>query len=102
MSAYSILKTKKARRAFIREKVGTETVWALRGLSRIYANQTADEQSSATTRNHNGVGFTSVDAEILTSFAQQVEQRGSLTPKQMHILFAKMPKYTNQLERMSN
>lgn len=81
----------------------------IRGLLLIYARQTADEQASETTKLDNGKGFTGVDAEILTSFAKQVErhiatpkdQRRFATPLsprgQMPILRRKMKKYATQL-----
>jgi hypothetical protein len=101
MTDFYELDTKKARIAHIREQLGTSAAWALRGLVRIYANQTADEQAVGTTKHHNDIGFTGADAEILTSFAQQYERRGSLSPKQMGLLFKKMPKYAKQLESVS-
>lgn len=101
MTKFTELTTKKDRIAFIRKQLGSSGTWALRGLVRIYANQTADEQHDGTTRHHNNIGFTGADAEILTSFAQQYQQRGSLSVKQMGLLFKKMPKYAGQLEKVS-
>lgn len=42
---------------------------------------------------NNGIGFVHVDSEIITSFAKQFEERGSLSEKQLEILYKKMPKY---------
>lgn len=98
MTDFYDLETKKARIAHIREQIATKPAWALRALSVIYANQTADEQATQQTKHENGIGFTGADAEILTSFAQQYERRGSLSPKQMTILHKRMPKYAKQLE----
>lgn len=97
MTKYADLKTKKARMAHIREMVGSHDGWALRALAVIYARQTADEQASGDTRYHNTVGFTGADAEILSSFAQQVEAGRTLSEKQMTLLRKKMPKYARQL-----
>ena len=94
---YANLTTKKARVAYIREMVGTNASWAIRALTRIYAAQTTAEQAIGTTTDHNGVGFTGADSEILSSFAEQYNRRGSLSPKQMIILHNKMPKYARQL-----
>ena len=102
MKSFKVLTTKKDRIAFIREMLGTSEAWALKGLVRIYANQTADEQSSMDTKHDNGVGFTGADAHFLSSLAQQYERCGTLFPKQMKYLLKKMPKYARQLERISS
>jgi hypothetical protein len=96
---FTTCKTKKARTAFIRDKLSNDQAWALRGLLAIYANQTADEQAMAQTTYANSIGFTGADAEFLTSLAKQAEARGTLSPKQMIYVLKKMPKYSGQLER---
>lgn len=103
MTAFNELATKKARTAHIRNMLGTNKAWALRGLVRIFENQTADEQSMEATVMHNGIGFTGADAEILSSFAKQVlSKRFKGSEKQMAILFKKMPKYAKQLEGVAS
>ena len=94
--------TKKAIQAFLKSKLGTDAGWALRALVKIYENQTADEQATGSTHFINGIGFTGVDAEILTSFAGQLNRRGFLTEKQMNIVFKKMPKYWGQILEISD
>ena len=98
---FTTCKTKKARVAFIREKLATSDRWVLRGLLVIFSNQTTDEQAVAQTKHANNIGFTGADAEFLTSLAKQYQTRKSLSPKQMHYLFKKMPKYSGQLETMT-
>lgn len=72
--------------------------WAVRGMLVIYAKQTLSEQSSQTTSELNNVGFSGCDAEILSSFSEQVlKYKRVLSPKQMAIVFKKMPKYWEQL-----
>ena len=100
MTKFNELATKKARVEHIRMMLGTNYNWAIRGLLRIYANQTADEQSSEATRYHNSVGFTGPDSKILSSFAKQVISGLTLSNKQTDLLYKKMPKYSSQLERM--
>jgi len=63
----------------------------------IFRNQTADEQNESVVRYHNQMGFRCMDSIILTSFANQLQTRGSLSPKQMSIVFRLMPKYARQL-----
>ncbi len=101
METFNTCKTKKARVAFIREKLASDDRWVLRGLLVIFSNQTAEEQATASTTKLNGIGFTGVDAEFLTSLATQYQTRKSLSPKQMTYLRKKMPKYSRQLEQMT-
>lgn len=89
--------TKNKIQAFVKHKLATDRNWALRALMVVYSNQTADEQSTYTTKYHNGTGFCGTDAEILTSFAEQYRRKGSLSRKQMVLLFKKIPKYHNQV-----
>jgi hypothetical protein len=88
--------------AMYRTKLADNPAWALRGLVKVYEMQTADEQEMEATTEHNGVGFTGVDGEILTSFAKQYIARGTLSPKQMALLYKKMPKYAKQLLTLSD
>lgn len=86
-------------------------VW--RGLLAIFKEQTADEQATGATRWQNGFGFSAFDAEILTSFAQQVvkwqstapDQRkfnSPLSPKQLNLARKKMLRYAGQLVKIAN
>lgn len=83
--------------AEIREAVSTQTAWQDRALIAIYNGQTEQEKDSQTTVEDNGIGFSGVDAEILTSFAEQFLRRQWLSPKQREILGKKLPKYAGQL-----
>lgn len=98
MSKYNDCTTKAARVAYIRGMLGSDAAWALKGLVRIYKNQTEDEKKSETTRHENGIGFTSADGHLMTSFAKQFIARGTLSPKQMYLVHKNMPKYARQLE----
>ena len=83
--------------SMLKTQLATRPQQAIKGLMRIYANQTESEQSSGIVISNNGIGFVHVDSEILTSFAKQFEERGSLSEKQLEILYKKMPKYADQL-----
>ena len=83
--------------SMLKNQLATRPQQAIKGLMRIYANQTESEQSSGIVISNNGIGFVHVDSEILTSFAKQFEERGSLSEKQLAILYKKMPKYAGQL-----
>ena len=67
----------------------------------IYKFQTEDEKQSDSTRELNGVGFTGVDGEILSSFAKQVINRHFLSEKQMVILRKKIKKYETQMSKIA-
>ena len=91
------MKTKSEIKSYIKQKLSTNHKWAMRALIKIYEFQTADEQHYKQTSEHNKVGFTGVDANILSSFAKQVNKGYNLSQKQMTIVFKKMPKYWNQI-----
>lgn len=82
---------------FIKKQLATNPAWAVKGLVKIYTLQTADEQASDTTSHDNGVGFSGVDANILSSFAKQVNAGRNLSPKQMMIVYKIIPKYWRQV-----
>lgn len=71
-------------------------------LKKLYACQTADEQTSGTTNHQNGAGFNGVDAPILSSFCEFLNKTGFLTPKQRIIARKKLVKYTKQLTMLAN
>lgn len=78
-------------------KLGSNPVWAVRGLLAVYKYQTEAEKAVGSVTDNNGVGFAGVDGEFLSSLARQYQQRGSLSAKQMQFLHKKMPKYAKQL-----
>ena len=94
--------TKKALLAALKERLAQDDRWALRALTVVYRNQTADEQRAEQTIEHNGIGFSGPDAEILSSFARQYQQRGSLSPRQMTVLRRKIPSYAGQVARVAD
>jgi len=87
---------------YLKTKLGSDPRWAKHALLKIFEFQTSEEKSIEHTREHNGIGFTGVDGEILTSFAKQFERKGYLSPKQMNLLFKKMPKYWKQILSISD
>lgn len=68
-----------------------------RALVAIYSRQTHQEQISGTTKEHNGVGFSAYDAEFLSSLAEQVKTRGTLSPRQLELARKKVKSYWRQL-----
>jgi len=83
-------------------KLGTDANWAVKGMLKIYEFQTTSEKAVQTTTDHNDVGFSGCDAEILSSFSEQVLKGRNLSEKQMAIVFKKMPKYWQQLVKLSD
>ena len=74
----------------------------IKGMLRIYGLQTESEQVFGDTHENNGVGFSGVDGEIMSSFSEFVNKTGFLTYKQMKIARKKMLKYAGQLTKISN
>lgn len=98
---YSDLKTKKDKIAYLKEKLGNDPKWAIRGMLRVYAEQTASEKAMGGTVDDNGVGFSGVDGNILSSFSDQIDHGRNMSEKQMRIILKKMPKYARQLMELS-
>lgn len=71
-------------------------------LLKLYAQQTADEQTDGNTKYYNGVGFNGADAKIMSSFAQFLKRTGFLTDKQKAVARKKLVKYNRQLTRLAN
>lgn len=92
----------------IKQNITSDRNWAERAIVRLYQEQTAAEQSMMETTVKNGVGFNALDAEILSSFAEQVmthharrDNNHRLSEKQFAIAFKKLGKYAGQLYRLS-
>ena len=94
--------TKKEVKEFVKGKLGTDRMWAIKALLKIFEFQTLEEQKSKDTIYHNGVGFNGVDGEILSSFALQFQKKKFLSDKQMTTLFKMMPKYWSQVVKISD
>lgn len=97
---YKELTTKKSKIDFIRTKLQSDAKWAVRGLVKIYDFQTESEKNIGNTTDNNGVGFSGIDGDILSSFAEQVKKGRNLSLKQMSVVFGSMPKYATQLQRI--
>lgn len=101
--------TKKRGIEMIRANLQVSDAWVYRALVAIYERQTADEQQSGCTRHDNKVGFSGLDASILSSFATQVKNWNPatsrydrpLSPKQMAIARNKIQKYSGQLYKIA-
>lgn len=98
---YQDCKTKTARIKFIKDQIAHDRRWMFKALVTIYQYQTSSEQANHATLEHNGVGFTGADAEILSSLATQYKRNGYLSAKQLEIAHKRMPKYARQLERIA-
>ncbi len=81
----------------VRSKVTSDDRYAIAALIRVYQGQTESEAISRTTQELNMIGFNGVDAGLLTSFAEQYLEKGTLTHKQMVLLKSKIGKYSRQL-----
>jgi hypothetical protein len=86
----------------IQSKITTNPTWATRAILTIYARQTADEQATESTNHRNGQGFTGSDADILSSFAKQIQSGHTLSQKQLALAYKKLYKYAGQLVKVIN
>ena len=92
-------------REMIKANLAASDKWVCKAILAIYARQTADEQASDTTDHHNGVGFSAADAEILSSFAKQIQRHEAghgryltpLSPRQLELGRRRISKYAGQL-----
>lgn len=71
-------------------------------LTKLYDQQTADEQAIGDTVVHNNVGFNGADGRFLSSVAEFLKRNGFLTDKQKAIVRKKLVKYNKQLTRLAN
>jgi hypothetical protein len=110
---FSDLTSDVARVDYLKAQLTQDDRLIMRCLLAIYNNQTLDEQSSKTVNKHNGIGFKSMDAKILTEYVQTAERRRVtealenknvefclervLSEKQAAFLRRAMPKYARQL-----
>lgn len=65
-------------------------------LVKIYEYQTEQEKNCTTTLDHNGVGFSGCDGQILSSICQFFLSKGYITPKQLELSRKKCLKYATQ------
>lgn len=68
-----------------------------RAILLIYSFQTHEERTYGHTGVKNGKGFNRVDANILSSFAEQLNKGYSLSEKQINIARIRILKYTGQI-----
>ena len=91
----------KLTKEYIREGLEKSDSWLLRGLMVIYSFQTEAEKAMGVTQEDNGMGFNGVDAEFMTSLAEQYQARGFLTRNQIAHCRRKMLKYSGQLLKVA-
>jgi len=82
--------------AWMREQASKREDVALHLLLTIFAKQTDDEQAMEQTVEDNGVGFSGVDAEFMSSLAKQYQDKGWLSKNQTPHMMKKMKKYAGQ------
>ncbi len=85
----------------IKQKLETDQRWLERAIVAIYKLQTEDEKNSENTKYHNGVGFNSADAHILTYCAKWILSGKPLSGTFLEKAKKKMVKYTKQLETVA-
>ncbi len=95
----------------IKAELSSKDIWVTRGVVAIFNKQTDFEQAAEETQEDNGVGFNGADANILSSFAKQIQKWNNaprpsfpnpLSPRQMEIARKKIQKYAGQLAKIAN
>lgn len=82
---------------YLQNLVRTNKKALYRSIIIIAESQTPEEKALGATIDHNGVGFGSIDAEMMTSLALRLKCGGELTERELAICRNKMPKYWRQL-----
>lgn len=100
--------TKKDRVQWVRDRIADNVAMAYDVLITIYEMQTAEEQASEMTIEHNGVGFSGTDAEFLSSLAAQLLKKRAkfgnkayLSAKQTACVQKIVTKYAAQYVRLT-
>ncbi len=73
-----------------------------KALVKLWERQTEDEKATRTTNEYNRMGFNGFDADILSSFAEQFQEKGWLSKKQLELARKKIMKYAKQLCEIAN
>lgn len=85
----------------IKANITSKPAWAERAILALYEKQTSDEQHAQDTKYNNKQGFTSSDAALLSSFAQQLKRGNHLSERQLPWAYKKLAKYAAQLARIA-
>ncbi len=85
----------------IAKNVSSKPQWAERALVVLWERQTEEEKAGRHTNELNGRGFAQPDAELLSSFAEQVIEGRKLSARQLWWAYKKLPKYAGQLHKMA-
>ena len=86
----------------IRDRLLSSDRMVATSLMKLFERQTEFERVAEYTKDRNGVGFNSVDAPILTSFAKQYQTTLWLSDRQIALARRKLLKYVNQLCQIAN
>lgn len=86
----------------LKELLQSSDLFVGKCLIKLFERQTLDEQANKGTKHLNSVGFNSVDAKILSSFASQFKVNSFLSPKQLQVARNRLNKYVGQLLDVAN
>lgn len=93
--------TQKAAKEQLQALIDANDKAVYRAILLIYDRQTEAEKSTMSTLADNGIGFSGCDAELLSSFASQLRDRGWLTTNQLPFARRKIRKYWKQLWQLA-
>lgn len=85
-------------------KIETNDLVLYGAIKYLYNEQTQDEKSSGSTREHNGRGFNAYDAEFMSSLAEWLlaDPNHKLSAKQKEVARKKLKRYKTQLTALAN
>jgi hypothetical protein len=86
----------------VRQKLASDPRWIERAIVVLYEHQTAEEKSADVTYARNGVGFSAMDANRLSRYAQLIQQGRPLTGEHLDIAMRMVPKYARQITEIIN
>ena len=81
----------------VKEQIQVSDVAVKKALLRVYSWQTEEEKDSESTFESNRKGFNGVDGPILSSLAEQLTNKGWLSPKQITLARKRISKYARQI-----
>lgn len=84
---------------YFKDQIATDRRWCERAILRIYKGQMSDAKQNRAEGEHLGIGFSRIDNEIMSSFAEQLERGWILSDAQIKTAQKIMPKYAKQLAK---
>lgn len=86
----------------IKELLKKDRNFCVRAMLKLFEYQTEAEKRCEKTISNNNVGFNAPDAKKLTSLCKVLNNTGSLSDRQVALVYVKMQKYHKQITNIAN